>query len=38
MMLPFVIFADRDGRFLEGTSGGVNPRTFQATLEKLGKK
>jgi hypothetical protein len=38
MMLPFVIFADRDGRFLEGTSGGVNPRSFQATLEKLGKK
>jgi starvation-inducible outer membrane lipoprotein len=35
MMLPFVIFADADGRFLAGSSGFVNPATFKSTLEKL---
>jgi hypothetical protein len=27
-MLPFVIFAGADGRFLEGSSGGVIPAQF----------
>lgn len=35
MMLPFVIFADADGRFLAGSSGFVDPATFKNTLEKL---
>lgn len=35
MMLPFVLFADGDGRFLGGSSGFVNPATFKSTLEKL---
>ena len=35
MMLPFVIFADADGKFLAGSSGFVNPATFKTTLEKL---
>lgn len=35
MMLPFVILADKSGRFLEGTSGMVNPATFAATLKRL---
>ena len=35
MMLPFVLFADGDGRFLAGSSGFVNPATFKSTLEKL---
>ena len=38
MMLPFVIFADAEGRVLEGSSGFVNPATFRATLEKLTRK
>lgn len=35
MMLPFVIFADAEGRFLTGSSGAVNPKGFQSTLENL---
>ena len=38
MMLPFVIFADADGRFLAGSSGFVSPAAFRATLEKLTAK
>ena len=34
-MLPFVIFADAQGRFLGGTSGAVNPVSFKRLLEKL---
>ena len=34
-MLPFVVFADADGRFLAGSSGAVNPVVFQRTLEGL---
>lgn len=34
-MLPFVIFVDADGRFLQGSSGGVNPLTFRKTLLAL---
>ena len=33
--LPFVIFADANGRFLEGSSGAIDPRAFIATLKKL---
>lgn len=35
MMLPFVLFADADGQFLEGSSGGVSATEFRATLERL---
>jgi glycine/D-amino acid oxidase-like deaminating enzyme len=34
-MLPFVLFADAQGRFLEGSSGAVDPRRFVQTLERL---
>lgn len=34
-MLPFVVFADADGRFLSGSSGAVNPVSFQRTLQGL---
>jgi hypothetical protein len=34
-MLPFVIFADAQGRFLAGSSGAVNPLAFKRQLEKL---
>ncbi len=34
-MLPFVIFAGPDGRFLDGMSGAVNPLSFKRRLEKL---
>lgn len=34
-MLPFVLFTDSDGRFLEGTSGAVHPATFAKTLQRL---
>ena len=37
MMLPFVIFADADGKFLGGSSGMVNPATFLKTLQQLTK-
>jgi hypothetical protein len=35
MMLPFVLFADAQGRFLEGSSGAVNPAQFRRQLERL---
>ncbi|MCB9914909.1 MAG: thioredoxin family protein [Planctomycetes bacterium] len=35
MMLPFVIFADADGRFLEGYSGTASPPYLVKVLEKL---
>jgi glycine/D-amino acid oxidase-like deaminating enzyme len=34
-MLPFVLFADSQGRFLEGSSGAVDPRRFVQTLQRL---
>ncbi len=34
-MLPFVLFADGDGKFLGGSSGPVNPVTFAATLKSV---
>lgn len=34
-MLPFVLFADSQGRFLEGSSGAVDPRRFLETLQRL---
>ena len=34
-MLPFVIFADADGEFLEGYSGTVTPPYFIRMLPKL---
>lgn len=34
-MLPFVLFADEHGRFLAGSSGGVNPLAFKNTLARL---
>ena len=35
MMLPFVIFADADGEFLDGYSGVVTPPYLKKTLEAL---
>ena len=34
-MLPFVIFTDAQGRFLDGSSGAVNPMRFKKKLEEL---
>ncbi len=34
-MLPFVIFADANGKFLTGSSGAVNPLSFRRTLDSL---
>jgi hypothetical protein len=36
-MLPFVLFAGADGRFLRGSSGAVNPLTFKRALEELSR-
>lgn len=38
MMLPFVLFADQRGKFIEGSSGFVNPAMFVTTLKKLTEK
>jgi len=35
MMLPFVLFADADGNFLEGSSGAQNPVAFVAALKRV---
>lgn len=35
MMLPFVLFADGEGRFLGGSSGAVDPKGFARTLGEL---
>jgi thioredoxin-related protein len=34
-MLPFVIFADANGRYLDGSSGVVSPRAFETMLKRL---
>jgi thioredoxin-related protein len=34
-MLPFVLFADADGRFLEGHSGSINPISFASHLKRI---
>jgi hypothetical protein len=34
-MLPIVLFADAEGRFLEGSSGAVDPKRFVQTLQRL---
>jgi len=34
-MLPFVLFADADGKFVDGLSGFVNPAIFVATLKRI---
>jgi len=34
-MLPFVLFADAQGRFLGGSSGLVQPPAFVKTLQAL---
>ena len=34
-MLPFVLFADANGRFLAGQSGAVRPAEFAKTLQSL---
>jgi hypothetical protein len=34
-MLPFVLFADANGRFLAGQSGAVRPAEFAETLKRL---
>jgi thioredoxin-related protein len=34
-MLPFVLFTDARGQFLEGSSGAVDPRRFAETLKRL---
>ena len=36
-MLPFVIFTDADGNFIEGQSGPVNPLSFKKTLERVAR-
>lgn len=35
MMLPFVLFADANGQFLEGSSGMIHPKTFADTIRRL---
>ena len=35
MMLPFMLFADSTGQYLEGTSGLVHPTAFLETLKRL---
>lgn len=34
-MLPFVLIADADGKFLGGSSGAVNPLQLERTLREL---
>ncbi len=34
-MLPFVLFADSNGCFLEGSSGAVHAASFAKTLQRL---
>ena len=36
-MLPFVLFADAEGRFLRGSSGAVYPLAFKRTVEELSR-
>lgn len=34
-MLPFVIFVDGTGQFLDGQSGAINPISFASTLKRV---
>ncbi len=34
-MLPFVIFTDESGRFIEGSEGGASASSFLAALERV---
>jgi len=34
-MLPFVMFVDGDGKFIEGMSGAVNPISFASRLKRI---
>ena len=34
-MLPFVLFCDGDGNFVDGFSGAVSPKPFKQRLEAL---
>ncbi|MBL8858641.1 MAG: hypothetical protein JNL28_09065 [Planctomycetes bacterium] len=34
-MLPFVMFIDSSGKFLEGFAGAANPISFAATLKRV---
>jgi thioredoxin-related protein len=36
-MLPFVIFADSNGEFLEGSAGAVDAKSFASTVERLSR-
>ncbi|MCP3919520.1 MAG: hypothetical protein GY711_28615 [bacterium] len=35
MMLPFILFADADGNFLDGYSGAVTPPYLLKTIGRL---
>ena len=35
MMLPFVLFVDADGKFLDGFSGSVNPSLLVSTCKRI---
>ncbi|MCY2959120.1 MAG: hypothetical protein NTY35_03060 [Planctomycetota bacterium] len=35
MMLPFVLFVDADGKFVDGFSGSINPVLFASTLKRI---
>ena len=36
-MLPFVMFTDENGKFLEGSEGGASAPSFLAALERVKK-
>jgi hypothetical protein len=36
-MLPFIIFTDEEGKFLEGSDGGASASSFLAALERVKK-
>ncbi len=35
MVLPFVLFVDGDGKFVDGFAGAVNPALFASTLKRI---
>ena len=35
MMLPFVLFCDANGAFVDGLSGSISPKPFIERLEQL---
>lgn len=37
-MLPFLIFADAEGQYLEGLSGGIEAAGFKRVLERLAQR